>query len=347
MQIVGLLALVLVAPTAAVVRGGNSAFLATDNGERMRPDMVAKALVNVEEEWSHDAAVFVEANSTEGTPGSFAKSCATVVSAVIQGSGGDRTVASEYMKDVCSQKILVGWHQTRCTALAAAITEHAMLADNYANRESLNPAKVCTGFWSVFVESEKEREAVEAKQREEEEKKRAEEEKKREAEEAEAKKKADEEAKAKAEEEAKAEAERQKAEKQAAVAREAEEAKARAAEAKARAAEAAAKLAEKKAEAEKVQKEAQQKLEEAQAAEKEHQERLAEHQKAEEVLNHNATEAAPVSVTQQPSANNATEAEKPAVEAAASTENATVESKPVEEANATKVEEVAVNTTAK
>jgi len=277
----------VLAVDAAVLRGG----------ENMRPDVVAQTLVRVEEEWRKVAADFTESNSSTatGAPGTFAKSCATVVSAVIQGSGGDRNVAKEYMTNVCSQKVLEGWHKLRCSALATAITEHAMKADAYANRQMLDPKKVCSGYWGIFVEAEKQREAEEAKLRAEQDKIRAEQEKKAAEEAAEAKKKADAEAKAEAERRAKEEAERQEKEKKEKAKRDAEEAHERAEEAKKRAAEAAERLAEKKAEAEKVAEEAKKKLEEAAKAEKEHQERLAEHQKAEEMLR-NATKTSPTDV---------------------------------------------------
>jgi len=255
---------------AAMLHGGSSSFLT--NEERMRPDVVANTLVKVEEDWRKEAAASTGAKEA---PSSFAKSCSTVVTAVIQGSGGDRDVAREYMGKVCSQKVLAGWHALRCTALADKITEHAMLADNYANRQNLNPMKVCSPFWSVFLETERNREAEEAKERAEKDKIRAEEEAKAVAAAAEAKKKADAQAKLEAEVHAKEEAKRSQEEKEM-------KAKQEAADAKARAAEAAARLAEKKAEAEKMQKEAQKKVEEAQEAEKEHQARQEEHQKAEE-----------------------------------------------------------------
>jgi len=262
------------------------------NGEQMRPDVVANTLVRVEDEWRKQAAEFTE--GSKAAPDAFAKSCSTVVSAVIQGSAGDRTVAKEYMNKVCSQKVLAteSWRGQRCTALANSIAEHAMLADNYANRQNLNPMKVCTGFWSVFVKAESEREAVEAKERAEHEKVQAELEKKAEAAEAEAKKKATVAAKIEEERRVKEEARHEQELKE-------QNAKIEAAEAKGRAAEVAARLAQKRAEAEKMQKEAQLKLEEAEKAEKEHKERLAEHQKAEEQL-HKASKAAPKKVEAAP-----------------------------------------------
>jgi hypothetical protein len=327
--------LLVLAPAAhaAVLRGKTE----TLDANAMRPEVVAATLAHVEDDWKAEAAVFtMECNSTDGNtdckgaPGAFGKSCATVVAAVVQGSGGDRVVAREYMTNVCGQNALSGWHKQRCSDLADAIIQHGMTADNYANRESLDAGKLCNGFWSKFVEAERKREAEEAAERAEREKKEAEEA-------AEAKAKAEADAKAEAERRAKEEEQRQEEEKQEASKKEAVEAKVRAAEAKAKAAEAAAKLAEKRAEAEKVQKAAQQKLEEAQQAEAEHQKLQEEHLHAEEVLRnttgeeaHNATEeaqpvatvnatvqeAAPASTTAVPAeAVNATEKEN-ATEAA-------------------------------
>merc|ERR1719487_1558207 len=274
----------------AVLRNSGSAFLGSDDEERMRPDLVAKTLAKVEDEWKTQADVFTECKSADckKTPESFASSCATVVSAVAHASGGDRDVVREYMTNVCGQKVLEGWRKLRCMDFATAIVDRGMRADKYANRNSLQPSKVCTGFWPTFVDMEQKREAEEAKVRAEQEKKRAEEEKKAAEAAAEAKKKAKAEALAEAKRRAEAEAAREKEEKE-------QEAKRQAAEAKARAAEAAARLAQKKAEAEEVQKAAQKKLEEAAAAEKEHQALQAEHEKAEELLR-NATKASPAKV---------------------------------------------------
>jgi flagellar biosynthesis GTPase FlhF len=282
-------AIIAPAANAVVMRGATSNFLGSDAGERMRPDVVANTLAKIEEEWKKDADVFTECNSTtadcKGAPESFAKSCATVVSAVVQGSGGDRDVVKEYMNNVCSQKSLLGWRKARCSDFATEIVTRGMVADKYANRENLHPEKVCTRFWATFVDMERKREAEEAKVRAEQEKARAEQEKKDAIAAAEAKTKAEAEAKAEAERRAKEEALREQEEKQQKAKREAEEAKARAVEAGAR-------LAQKKAEAEAVQKAAQLKLQEAETAEKEHQALQAENDKAEAMIA-NATKAAP------------------------------------------------------
>jgi len=276
------IALLLAAPAGAVVlRGGET--------EQMRPEVVASTLAHVQDDWKAEAVMFTTEDTASGkaAPVTFGKSCATVVSAVVQGSGGDRNVAKEYMSNVCDQKALAGWHKLRCTDLSTAIVDHAMSADSYANRQSLNSDKLCSNFWGKFVDAERKREAQEAIEKAARDKKAAEDA-------AIAKKKAEEEAaaaKVKAEAEAKAAAEKKAKEEAAKVQKDKEEkAKHEAEEAKARAADAAKKLAEKKAEAEKVAEQAKQKLAEAAEAEKEHLALKAQHEKAESQLKQ-ATEA--------------------------------------------------------
>merc|ERR1719221_482833 len=105
------------------VRGGR-AFLEAN----MQPEVVARTLMNVEEEWKAQAAVYAQCNATandgssivdcQDAPASFAKSCGVVVGAVVQGSNGDQRVAKEYMSDVCDQSVLTGWHKKHCFGLA-------------------------------------------------------------------------------------------------------------------------------------------------------------------------------------------------------------------------------------
>jgi colicin import membrane protein len=233
----------------------------------MQPEVVARTLSNVEDEWKAQAAVFAECNGTSGlegativncadAPNSFDKSCGTVVSAIVSGAGGDRDVAKEYMADVCSQKIISGWHMQQCHALAVAV-QGGMTADKYENRMSFNSAKLCSAFWSHFLADEQARMAKEQAEHEAAEKKAAEE--------------ADEKDRL-YQEELKKEAERKKAEE---AARQKQEAEAKAAEAKAKAAEAAARAAQKKVEAEEVAQVAKVKLAEAEKAQEEHKKAVA------------------------------------------------------------------------
>jgi len=230
---------------------GRKAFL----GNGMQPDVVAKTLSHVEDEWRAQAAVFAECGVTAGlagasivncqdAPSSFAKSCNTVVSAIVQGSGGDKNVAKEYMSDVCSQHAITGWHQTECHAIALSV-RNAMGADKYENRVGFNSAKLCTGVWARFLTGAKERTAKETAEREVAEKKLADE-----AEVAE--KEAAEKAKKLSERKKVDEAEHKK-----------RESEAKAADAKAQAAEAAARAAQSKAESVKLSQAATQKMVEA------------------------------------------------------------------------------------
>jgi hypothetical protein len=252
----------------AISRNGRN-FLGTN----MRPDVVAHTLMNVEEEWRAQAAIFSQCNSTgsdgagivncQDAPNSFGKSCGTVVSAIVQGSDGDRNVAKEYMSDVCSQASVTGWHKQHCQSLTQAVGT-LMSADSYSNRNAFDSMKVCTGFWADFVKEEQKRLEEERLEREAAEKKAAEEEKL-------AKEAADKKAQEEAAEQARKAAEESKAEE---ARKELERIAQQKAEAEAKAKEAADRLAQKKAEAEAMAKAAQQKIEEAKEAEKEHKEAL-------------------------------------------------------------------------
>jgi hypothetical protein len=155
-------------------------------GAEMQPEVVARTLRNVEEEWKAQAALFAQCDNTDGktvslvdcsdAPASFSKSCSIVVGAVVQGSNGDKHVAKEYMTDVCSQTAIKGWHQDKCNSLATAISG-AMSADTYQNRYGFNSNKLCTSFWSTFLKEEQQDIAKEKAEREASEKKAAEEEK--------------------------------------------------------------------------------------------------------------------------------------------------------------------------
>lgn len=243
-------------------------------GTNMRPDVVANTLMSVEEEWRAQAAIFSQCNSTgsdgagivhcQDAPNSFGKSCGTVVSAIVQGSDGDRNVAKEYMSDVCSQASVTGWHKQHCLSLAQAVST-LMSADSYSNRNGFDSTKVCTGFWADFVQEEQKRLEEERLEREAAEKKAAEEEKiAKEAAEKRAQEEAAEQVR-KAAEEAKAEEARKEVERVAQ----------QKAEAEAKAKEAGDRLAQKKAEAEAMAKAAQQKIDEAKQAEMEHKEAVA------------------------------------------------------------------------
>jgi hypothetical protein len=280
-------AALLFAGTAAVVAKLRSqSFLGTD----MQPEAVAHTLVQVEDEWRAQAASFAECNATlaEGSdisecnsaPEAFQKSCATVVSAVVKASSGNRGNVKEYMGIVCGESELSGWHQERCGELAASVFD-SMSDDNYENRENFNAASLCSGYWSKFAAEEKVRVDQERAEREAAEKK-AEEER------IEAEKKAAVEA---------AEMEKRRAK---------EEAEMKAAEARKQAEDAAAELKAKKEEAERQAQEAKKKMEEAQeaaeAAARHHREALANATEAVKKFNASAS-----NLTEAHVANNATE----------------------------------------
>jgi len=296
------LALAAVLPSASVVTLGGMrgrSFL----GNGMQPEVVARTLSNVEEEWKAQAAVFAECNETGGAdssslvncqdaPASFGKSCSTVVTAIVQGSGGDRETAQEYMADVCSQPAISGWHQEECQALSLLV-KGFMTADKYENRMNFKTQKVCEGFWSRVLDQEKARAAQEKAEREARLKKEAEEA-------AEQEKLRLEEAKKEEEKRRVEEAERQKE------------------EARKQAEEAAEAAAQKKAEAEAVAEAAQQKMEEAkQAAEQ--------HKKLTEAVNTTATDAAaPAQVLATVNGTNAGAVEDAAAPVAPASANSTV-----------------------
>lgn len=242
---------------AAALFGRSKSFL----GNGMQPEVVAVTLAHVEDEWRAQAAVFANCQpKSDGkedssivncadAPSSFDKSCRTVVNAIIEGSGGDKDVAKEYMADVCSQHAITGWHQEQCHGISAKVRS-SMSVDKYQNRMSFNSQKLCSGFWTELVGKEKKQMAAELAEREAAEKKAAEEA-------AQNEKQAEEQAKERAGKQKELEAARTK-----------KEAEDKALEAKAKAAASAAKVAEKKAEAEAVALSAKRKMAEAEAAEK-------------------------------------------------------------------------------
>jgi len=168
-----LLVLLAVAPAAIHARAfGGRAFLSSN----MQPEVVARTLRNVEDEWKAQAAVFLQCDpkaaknsialvDCSDAPVSFGKSCSIIAGAVIQGSGGDRNVAKEYMADVCSQSAIKGWHQQKCQGLALAVSG-AMSADSYQNRYNFNSQNLCAGLWSRFLKEEGESMAAEKVSRE-------------------------------------------------------------------------------------------------------------------------------------------------------------------------------------
>lgn len=146
-------------------KGGSKAFLGTD----MQPATVAKTLVSVEDEWKRTAWAYIQCEKSESgddairdcdnTPGSFSKSCATVVNAIVKGSNGDSRITREYMVDVCKQESMGGWQQAACVALAKDVSA-GMTASAYDNRVHFPAGEVCDNFWGHFLEEQKPVEAA-------------------------------------------------------------------------------------------------------------------------------------------------------------------------------------------
>lgn len=161
---IAIFALVASSPLASAWNSyrNNRAFLSTE----MQPDVVAKTLSHVENEWKMQAREYIACQSNpvptpesteqgcDVSPVAFGKSCGTVVDAIVQGSSGNPKVMNEYMEDVCGQKVMESWHQTICNSLAKAIIEK-ITSSNYDNRVNFQAGKVCTEFWSTFFAEEK------------------------------------------------------------------------------------------------------------------------------------------------------------------------------------------------
>jgi len=133
-------------------------------GNAMQPEMVARTLSEVQNKWQDEATYFIRCELSESNanaikdcdsvPEKFSKSCATVVDAVVAGSGGDARVTKEYMVDVCSQPSLTAWRRDACVDLARDLTK-TMSASTYENRFNLRSKAVCDEFWSNFLQSQK------------------------------------------------------------------------------------------------------------------------------------------------------------------------------------------------
>jgi hypothetical protein len=155
--------LALSSPAAAVTAWSSinaRSFLSAE----MQPEVVAKTLSRVQDEWRLQAQVFTQCELTESpenaikdcddTPSEFVKSCSIVVDAVVKGSSGNPEVMKEYMGDVCSQTTMAAWHQTSCVALAKAI-KLKMPDNSYSNRNSFPTGAVCDDFWLQFLAEQK------------------------------------------------------------------------------------------------------------------------------------------------------------------------------------------------
>ncbi|CAK0900295.1 unnamed protein product, partial [Prorocentrum cordatum] len=144
----------------------------------MRPEIVARSLAKVEDEWKSQFRLYVECNATassradaekcDAAPRAFERACGTIVSAVVQASNGDHRVVREYM-DWPRRGPAAGWRAGRCQLLATSVLA-GMTEDNYDNREHLNAAPLCQSFWARFSSEEHDLIRKEAAEREAEEK---------------------------------------------------------------------------------------------------------------------------------------------------------------------------------
>jgi len=181
-----LLALVVAGPASAsrLIAGSKAHAAGSFLRAGMRPEIVARSLAKVEDEWKSQFRLYVECNATassradaekcDAAPRAFEHACGTIVSAVVQASNGDHRVVREYMDDICSEPELKGWRADRCQLLATSVLA-GMTEDNYDNREHLNAAPLCQGFWARFSTEEQDLIRREAAEREAEEKRKEEE----------------------------------------------------------------------------------------------------------------------------------------------------------------------------
>jgi len=154
-----------VAVVVALAGAADAAKVFLGNKAVMRPDLVAKSLAKVEDEWNLQVASFVECNASAATaeeasectlaPHAFQHSCSKVVTAMVAGSDGSKADVSEYMVTVCGEDAQVsdGWRKERCQALSKAIAS-GMSDDAYNNRESFDSNKLCAKFWTKFMTEE-------------------------------------------------------------------------------------------------------------------------------------------------------------------------------------------------
>mmetsp|Transcript_20626 Transcript_20626/g.33264 ORF Transcript_20626/g.33264 Transcript_20626/m.33264 type:complete len:342 (-) Transcript_20626:84-1109(-) len=185
-------------------------------GASMQPEVVAKTLLSVEDEWKDQAASFLKCELSKNdvasdecgsAPQSFSKSCEVVVGAIVKGSDGDTEVTKEYMIDVCSQPAMTSWRRDTCISLAKDVAA-SMTASAYENRVNFKAKQACDEFWSQFLAGQRamHQKELDAKKAEEAERMKKEEQEKAE----EAKKQKEEEEKRKSEDEAKRKADAQK-----------------------------------------------------------------------------------------------------------------------------------------
>lgn len=152
----------------------------------MQPEVVARTLAAVEDQWRSQASDFVACNEFENTTDdcsasqfAFEKACSTVVGAVVKASGGDREILGEYMGKVCGQASLEGWRREQCQGLASLLSAQ-MTASTFENREAFDSAKLCQKVWTQRLTEERGRVVAERRERAQEQTRQAEERKREE-----------------------------------------------------------------------------------------------------------------------------------------------------------------------
>lgn len=131
----------------------------------LQPDVAAKSLVAMEEEWQAEAGIYADCQA-HGTQEAtkecveaskhFKDSCNKVVEAVLQGSSGDKDSVNQYMDEVCAQDVMQDWHKDRCLSFANQVNG-VMSVDSFENRDVLKATDFCSRMWEGIVSSEKER----------------------------------------------------------------------------------------------------------------------------------------------------------------------------------------------
>lgn len=136
----------------------------------LQPDIAAKSLVAMEDEWQAEAGIYADCQArgtTEATKECveagkhFKSSCNKVVVSILQGSSGRKDAVNQFMDEVCNQDVMQDWHKDRCLGFAGQVSS-LMSADSYENRNALQTTDFCSKMWEGIVSSEKERAQKEA-----------------------------------------------------------------------------------------------------------------------------------------------------------------------------------------
>lgn len=157
------LAVSLASAAALVARSELDQVVAMSSKGQMRPDVVSKMLVNIENTWRAQAYAFTECKTTgedfncKQAPKAFLSSCEKVGDVVFLASSGHVEESKEYMNDVCgSSHIGDSWHRSTCELVSKAmLIGMSVNAEYNRNHASAHTKKACTGLWDHFVEEQK------------------------------------------------------------------------------------------------------------------------------------------------------------------------------------------------